>query len=149
MTGKEKIDQWSTDLDVKPLNPDATDLLLEQNSPAAVAAMPGSTVKGKIAEKCTVNKLSTRIVVLFRLKCCNQHNQYPGNPSVYPTFRDRLHDNIHTDTHAHTHASTHAQRQTDRHTYIHTYVRTYIHTYIHTYRHTRTYKHTFNFCFQN
>ena len=53
MTGKEKIDQWSTDLDVKPLNPDETDLLLEQNSLATVSAMPGSTVKGK-------NKKSTQ-----------------------------------------------------------------------------------------
>ena len=60
MTGKEKIDGWSADLDTKHLNPDAADFLPAQNSPAAVTACPGSTAaKVNIGEMRTVHPLVT------------------------------------------------------------------------------------------
>ena len=100
MSGKEKIDRWSAGLDAKPLNPEAADFVPERNSLAAVTAFSGSTAKAKIAEKQTANELSTRdvdsTVVLLKLTMLQamQPVKFSGNPSDYPTFRDRLRDNL-------------------------------------------------------
>ena len=51
MSGKEKIDRWSTGLDAKPLNPQAADFVPERNPLAATTVFPGSIAKAKIAEK--------------------------------------------------------------------------------------------------
>ena len=62
MSGKEKIDRWSTGLDAKPLNPQAADFVPERNPLAATTVFPRSIAKAKIAEKRTANELSTRDV---------------------------------------------------------------------------------------
>ena len=100
MSGKEKIDRWSAGLDAKPLNPEAADFVPERDPLAAATAFPGSTARAKSPEKCTVNELSTRgvdsTVVLLKLTMLQamQPVKFSGNPSDYPTFRERLRDNL-------------------------------------------------------
>ena len=97
---RKKIDQWSAGLDSKPLNPQAADFVPEQNPLAAATVFPGSTAKAKIAEKHTVNELSTRdvdsTVVLLKLTMLQtmQPVKFSGNPSDYLTFRERLCDSL-------------------------------------------------------
>ena len=101
MSGKEKIDRWSAGLDAKPLNPEAADFVPERNPLSAATVFPGSTAKAKIAdEKRTANESSTQdvdsTVVLLKLTMLQamQPVKFSGNPSDYPTFRERLRDNL-------------------------------------------------------
>ena len=104
MTEQEKIDRWSANCDVKLLNPEASDFIPSQNPPACDGPTPVTKVEPSGKENPpesfpsvktnTQRDDNTAIMLKLTLLQAMQPIKFSGNPSDYPTFRNRLRDNL-------------------------------------------------------
>ena len=104
MTEQEKIDRWSAKCDVKPLSPEAPNFMSSQNPPAGDGPTPVTKVEPSGKENPPESSPSvktntqrddnTAIMLKLTLLQAMQPVKFSGNPSDYPTFRNRLRDNL-------------------------------------------------------